>query len=253
MSTAELVVLDDSAGVAHAAAHRLVTALGAALGNSAHGADVVVTGGGVGIAMLAAVLDVPGYADLDWARVHVWWGDERWVPDGDPERNDEQARTALLDHLPLRPDRVHAMPARRDGAAIDADARSYADALARRAHERGDDGSVPAFDVLLLGLGPEGHVGSVFPHASGISADADTVISVVNSPKPPPERITLTLPAMRHAQQVWIIAAGAEKADAVAGIIAGRPEDELPASGARGRDATLLIVDRAAAAKTAAP
>jgi 6-phosphogluconolactonase len=246
---AELVVLPDADAVAHEVAARLVACLAAALPSNAFGADIVLTGGGIGIAVLKAVREVRGYDQLDWERVHVWWGDERWVPAGDAERNDRQAREALLDDLPLDPAKVHAIPARRDGAAIDADARSYADLLARRAHERGDAGSVPAFDVLMLGLGPEGHVGSVFPHATGISGDADTVVSVLDCPKPPPQRITLSLPAMRHARQTWIATAGADKAAAVAGILARRPEDEVPACGAQGRDATLLFADRAAAGR----
>ena len=244
---AELVTLPDADAVAQHAAERLVATLADV---PARGADVVLTGGGVGIGVLKAVRDCPGAGGIAWGAVHVWWGDERWVAADDAERNDKQARDALLDGLALTPANVHPIPARRDGAAIDADARSYADALARRAKERGDAGSVPAFDVLLLGLGPEGHVGSVFPHATGISDDADTVVSVLDCPKPPPLRITLSLPAMRHARQVWIVTAGAEKADAVAGILAGRPEDELPASGARGLDRTLVLCDRAAAGQS---
>lgn len=242
----ELVVLADAEAVARVAAARVVADLMEAA-RVPRGADIVLTGGGVGIATLRAVLDVPGHTDVPWGNVHVWWGDERWVAADSDERNEKQARTALLDHLPLDPAKVHPMPARRDGAALDADARVYDDLLVHRAHERGDAGGVPAFEVLLLGLGPEGHVGSVFPFASGISDDANSVVGVPDSPKPPPERITLTLPAVRHAQQVWFVTAGAEKADAVAGILSGRPEDELPASGARGTVATVILADRAAA------
>jgi 6-phosphogluconolactonase len=106
---------------------------------------------------------------------------------------------------------------------------------------------VPTFDVLMLGTGPEGHVASLFPDSTGVAETRRTVVPVTDSPKPPAERLSFTLPALQAAREVWVVTAGAEKADAVAGALAGTPAAQLPASGARGRLATLWLVDRSAA------
>lgn len=207
-------------------------------------ADLVLTGGGVGIATLAAVRGHPRCADIDWARVDVWWGDERYLPAGDPERNETQARAALLDHVPLDPTRVHPMPAA--GTDADADARAYADELAARAPQ-GE--SVPRFDVLMLGMGPEGHVASLFPDSPGVHS-AEPVVAVHGSPKPPPTRISLTLPSLRAANAVWLITAGEAKAEAVERCVAPHADPvAIPAAGAQGRQSTIVWADRAAASR----
>lgn len=202
---------------------------------------LVLTGGGVGTRVLAA-LALRG-ATIDWSRVHVWWGDERFLAAGDPDRNETGAREALLDVVPIPADQVHAMPAD-DGQGVEAAAMAYADELA--AHS--DDGYAPDFDVLLLGMGPEGHVASLFPGMPEIHA-AQSAVPIENSPKPPPTRVSLSLAAIRSARQVWVVAAGAAKADAAAAALNGATSpDEVPAAGARGRDETTFWLDRAAAA-----
>jgi 6-phosphogluconolactonase len=240
----------DAESVAAVTAGRLLAALVQAQSRSPRGeADVVLTGGGVGTGILRALAVAPGRDAVDWGSVEFWWGDERWVPEGDPDRNAGQARAALLDQLPVDPARVHAMGAERPGATQDADAAAYAEALAARAAARGDAGGVPVFDVLMLGLGPEGHVASLFPHTAGVQEQELTVVPVLGCPKPPPLRISLTLPAIRTAREVWIVSAGAEKADAVRRGLAGATPVDLPAAGARGRLATYWLVDRAAASR----
>lgn len=229
----------------------LVAAVGAALireivaaQQKRGSASIVLTGGGVGIATLAAVAADPRRDDVDWSRVDVWWGDERYVPADDPDRNETGARAALLDAVPLDPARIHPMPA--TGAGVDADALSYADLLMSRA-EPGFE--VPLFDVLMLGMGPEGHVASLFPDSPGVHSSA-SVVAVRECPKPPPTRISLTLPSIRAARQVWIIASGDSKADAVAWCADPNTDPvTVPAAGARGQDASVLWVDRAAAAR----
>jgi 6-phosphogluconolactonase len=184
--------------------------------------------------------------------VDFWWGDERFEVTGDPERNETGARAALLDKLGVDQARVHAVPGPDgpDGDDVDAAAARYAAELAAAARQAGGGGNsaVPAFDVLMLGVGPEGHVASIFPEAPAAYATG-SVVAVRNSPKPPPTRISLTFSAIQAAREVWVLASGAEKADAVAEALSGVSQDKLPAAGARGRDRTLFLLDQEAAAK----
>jgi 6-phosphogluconolactonase len=235
--------------LAAAAAARLVTTLVDSV--SARGrADVVLTGGTVGIALLAALRGSPAQGAVDWTAVHVWFGDERYLATGDADRNETQAREALLDHLPLPEGNVHAMPAPGGGTDdVDAAAEQYARELAVHAPD-GSAPAVPAFDVLLLGVGPDGHVASLFPGLPGVGVGDRTVVGVTGSPKPPPLRVSLTLPAIGAAREVWFVAAGADKADAIGRALAeGAVADEVPASAPRGRDRTLWLLDEAAAAR----
>ncbi|OPE45535.1 6-phosphogluconolactonase, partial [Mycolicibacterium diernhoferi] len=105
------------------------------------------------------------------------------------------------------------------------------------------------FDVHLLGMGGEGHVNSLFPDTDAVRESERLVVAVTDSPKPPPRRITLTLPAVRRAREVWLVVAGAEKADAVAAAIGGADPVDIPAAGAVGREATVWLLDQAAASK----
>ncbi len=133
---------------------------------------------------------------IDWSKVHLFWGDERYVPADDDDRNDKQAREALLDHIDIPAANVHAMPASDGefGDDIDAAALAYEQVLAAIA----DDGEpAPDFDVHLLGMGGEGHINSLFPHTPAVARNHAAWSSAsTDSPKPPPRRITLTLPAV---------------------------------------------------------
>ncbi len=233
-------------------------------------ASLVLTGGGIGVGTLRAVRDSPIVEAVDWGRVDLWWGDERFVPAGSADRNDRQARDALLDALPLDPARVFAMGsadaaaagasagASASGpepdaetvdtaAAAEAAAAAYAQLLAGHAPTGTAVAAVPSFDVLLLGVGPDGHVASLFPGSPAVHART-AAVAVHRSPKPPPTRISLTLPAIQAAREVWLLAAGKAKADAVASAFSGASPVDIPAVGARGRERTLWLVDRAAAA-----
>jgi 6-phosphogluconolactonase len=240
----DVVIAADAALTAAAGAARLITALVDA--QAARGrAHLVLTGGTSGGAIQEALAASPARDAVDWAHVDLWWGDERFLPAGDPDRNETQAQSLLLESLPLDPARVHAMPAS-DGAFgddVDAAAAGYAAELAAAA----DDGSAgPVFDVLLLGVGPDGHVASLFPGHPGFAVREGSVIAVRESPKPPPTRISLTLPALRTARQTWLLAAGDGKADVVARAIGG---EALPAGSVHGTERTLWLLDRAAAGK----
>jgi 6-phosphogluconolactonase len=248
MST-QVVVHRDPLLVAATAAARIVVRLVDVL-NGRGTASVVLTGGGTGTAMLEQMRQSPAKDAVDWSRVDFYWGDERFLPPGHPERNETQARAALLDHVPVDPARVHPMAAD-DGKFAnnpEAAAEAYAELLAERASPE-DHGPVPGFDVCLLGMGEEGHVASVFPSSPAVYETEQTVVAVRNCPKPPPTRVSLTLPTIRRSTEVWLLPTGAGKAAAVAMALGGTGEVQLPAAGARGRLRTLWLLDRAAAGK----
>jgi 6-phosphogluconolactonase len=211
---------------------------------------VVLTGGGIGTRVLAELAAAPARDAVDWPRVEVWWGDERFVPYGDPERNETGARSALLDHVDVVPERVHPMPGPDgpDGHNPEAAAERYA-AWLQAAAEPQDRAGVPRFDVLMLGIGPDAHVASLFPGLPALYEEERTVVAVRGAPKPPPTRLSLTLPAIRAASEVWILATGAEKAGAVRMALSGAGPVQVPAAGARGVRQTLFLLDRAAAAE----
>ena len=245
----DIVVEPDADRLARAVATALVARLAAA--QAVHGtASVVLTGGGIGTAVLERVADLvrePARERVDWTAVDVWWGDERWVPASDDERNELGARRALLDPAGVPAERVHAMPASDAGFAEPEDAAAwYAEQLAAAAPE-GEP--LPRIDVLLLGMGPEGHVASIFPGTPAVS-DERTVVAVRDCPKPPPTRVSLGFPAINAAEEVWLLVSGSAKAPAVArALTAGPTPDELPAAGVHGRRATRWLLDAEAAAE----
>ncbi|QFG19991.1 6-phosphogluconolactonase [Actinomadura sp. WMMB 499] len=246
MSRPEVLVHADQDDLAGAVAARLVSAVAAAQAERGD-ASIVLTGGGVGTAVLAALGAAPARESIDWRRVDVWWGDERFLPSGDAERNETGAREALLDRVDLDPARVHAMPASDgpDGDDVEAAAARYAAELAAAV---GGSGPVPAFDVLMLGVGPDAHVASLFPGMPALE-EGRPVVAVRGAPKPPPIRISLTFPALHAAREVWVLASGESKAGAVRLGLAGTGTSEAPVAGARGRERTLFLLDRAAASE----
>ena len=229
-------------------AARLVTRLVDVCAARSH-ASLVLTGGGIGTRVLTELAAAPARDAVDWRHVDIWWGDERFLPAGDPERNETGARQALLDHVDASPDRVHPMPGPDgpDGPDPEAAAARYAGWLLA-ASQPEDHSQVPSFDVLMLGIGPEGHVASLFPGMPALYEEQRTVVAVHGSPKPPPTRLTLTLPAITAAREVWILASGEEKAGAIRLALSGAGPVQVPAAGARGRQQTLFLLDRAAAA-----
>jgi 6-phosphogluconolactonase len=246
MSTPEVLVHRDAPTLAAAVAARLVTRIVDAqwASGSAH---VCLTGGRLGTAALAALASSPARDAIDWSVLHVWWGDERHLPAGDPERNETQARAALLDRVPLTAAYVHAPAALAPDVDVDRSAALYAaDLLAASRPE--DHASVPSFDVLLLGIGEDAHVASLFPQSPATYESDRSVVGVHGSPKPPPERVTLTFSAICAAREVWLLGSGAGKADAVRLALSDAGPVQIPAAGARGRERTLLLLDEDAAA-----
>lgn len=244
----DVVIEPDADRLARAVAEALVARLAAA--QALRGtASVVLTGGTIGIAVLERVAGLaaePVRETVDWAEVDVWWGDERFVPADDDDRNEKAARTALLDRVGVDPARVHPMPASDGDFAEPEDAAAwYAGQLAAAA---GDDGAVPRFDVVLLGMGPEGHVASIFPDSPAVG-DERPVLAVRDCPKPPPTRVSLGFAAIGAAAEVWLVVSGEGKAEAVARALSGAEPRELPAAGAHGARGTRWLLDTAAASR----
>lgn len=198
-------------------------------------ATVALTGGGVGTKVLAAIGESALVRHIEWSRVQIWWGDDRFVPADHEDRNERQAREALLEQLPLPPENVHPMPAATAGLDVNAAAEQFSEEFTRLR---------PQFDTVLLGVGPDGHVASLFPERPDLLDAAGPIVPVTNSPKPPPERLSLSLAVINTAREVWLIAGGAEKANAVGE--ARREGSMLPAALARGTKRTLWLVDAAA-------
>lgn len=242
MSAEPVVVVHPSKQtLADAAAARLVTAL--LDGQNARGeVQIGLTGGSMGSAIIASLTRVDARHAVDWSRVTVWWGDERYLPAGDPDRNDTQNDEAGLSALGLDPSRVHRVAG--PDAAESAEASATAYGAAMREHGSG------AFDVLLLGVGPDGHVASLFPHHDAQRTTGAVAVAVHDSPKPPPDRVSLTFECLARSRETWFLVSGRDKAGAVASALAsGTDRWDVPASAPKGTDHTLWLVDAEAASE----
>jgi len=193
----------------------------------------------------------PLRGQVDWNRLEFFWGDERAVPPDHRDSNYRMACEALLNGLALDPLRIHRMEG--ESADLDAAARDYEAELAR-AFGMAPSGEPPAFDLVMLGMGPDGHTASLFPHTAALR---ETTRWVVANPVPRlgTQRLTLTAPILNRAARVVFLVAGAEKAEALAEVLEG-PADpaRLPSQLIRPRPGGLVwIVDRLAAARLTRP
>ncbi|WP_243075146.1 6-phosphogluconolactonase [Microbacterium sp. SS28] len=241
-----VVISSDPASLAESVAARLVSRL---VKQTTEGLDahISLTGGSMGSAVLAAAARHPRLVKVDWARVHFWWSDERWVPRNHADRNEKQAREALLDAIDIPGANIHAIAASGEGVELDAAAEAYAAELARFGSAEGD--AWPSFDICFLGVGPDAHIASLFPDRREIQVTDKAVLPVRDSPKPPPERITMTRPVINSSQRVWLVLSGADKASALGLALAGASYQSVPAAGAKGRRRTIFFVDDAAASQ----
>ena len=209
----------------------------------AHGDGVVrlvLTGGTAGIALLKQVRERENAESrIDWSRVHVFFGDERNVPVSHPDSNEGQARDALLDHVAIPAANIHGYAL--EGGNMDSAVSNYAEALEQYAPQ--------GFDIHLLGMGGEGHINSLFPHTGAVRERGALVVAVTDSPNPPPELATLTLPAVQRADRVWLLVSGAEKAEAAAAFHRGADPEDWPVAGAQGRLETELFITEDAASQ----
>jgi 6-phosphogluconolactonase len=240
-----VVISPDPASLAESVAARFLSRVAkrVAEGKLAH---VSLTGGSMGSGVLAAAAKNPRVAEIDWSLVHFWWSDERFVPRADGDRNEKQAREALLDALDIPAANIHAPAASGEDVDLDAAAAAYAEELARFP---GSEGAWPSFDVCFLGVGPDGHIASLFPDRPEILITDHAVVAVRDSPKPPPERVSMTRPVINSSKRVWMVLSGADKAAALGLALAGASYAGVPAAGAKGRKRTVFFVDEAAAAQ----
>jgi 6-phosphogluconolactonase len=224
VTAVDLIVLDDAVAVAEAVAQRLARA-------AAEGGNVVLTGGRTPEqAYERAAALAP-----DWSRVEVWWGDERCVPPDDDNSNFGMAKRALLDRLERPPLAVHRIEGE---GGKDAAADAYEEEL-----------GPAALDLLLLGLGPDGHVASLFPRKPSLDETDRRVVGAEPALEPWVDRVTLTLPALRAAGEILFVVSGEAKAGAARRAFADEPSRETPASLVRADSGrTTAILDRAAAA-----
>jgi len=231
-----VVIYADQQAVADATGARLGLLLSDAVATRGV-AHVLLTGGTVGVELLRSLAHSPLAALIDWTSVHVWWSDERFVATGDPDRNELQAQQALLALVPLPEDNIHRMGASDGFGGPEEAADAYSLEIA--------GAGFPAWDVALFGMGPDGHVASLFPgHESYLTGSAAEALAVHDAPKPPPSRISLSLGSMSRAREVWIVAAGAAKADAVSRGLAG--DRDLPVAAVAGTERTLWLIDASA-------
>lgn len=241
--TRAVVVHADAADLARVTAARVLVHL-VDLQSVRRPVHLALTGGRVGIATVAEMVASPLAGAVDWSGVHIWWGDERFVATGDPDRNEQQALDVGLGRLPIPAVNHHPVPGPDSVATPEEAAERYAAELAAFAPEGAE---VPALDLLLLGMGPDGHTASLFPGHPGVSVTDRPTAAVHDSPKPPPLRVTLTFPTIRAARDVWLIVAGEDKREPTARALAGGDVVVTPAAGAVGSERTLWLIDAAAA------
>lgn len=238
--TAELQVLESKdALIAHVADSAV--ALLNELASERERLDVCLTGGSVGIGVLAAIAQHPGAASLPLAKLHWWWGDERFVESTSDDRNELQARSALLDVLDIPAANIHELPASDSGLSIGEAAVAATAELTE----------ADPFVLTFLGVGPDAHIASLFPGHPGSRMSENGVIPVEGSPKPPAERLSLTFSALNASERIWLVVAGADKADAVAAALAGFSPETAPVSAVAGTKETLLFADASAASRIA--
>lgn len=189
-----------------------------------HGRFTIALSGGTTPRTLYGLLGSEPYrGQIDWALVHIFWSDERCVPPDSPDSNYHMAHEVLLSQIPIPAQQVHRMPA--DQPNRNAASQEYS---VEMQHTFGTN-SVPSFDLIQLGMGPEGHTASLFPHQASLHEQQHLVIPV-SVPKPPPDRLTFTPPVLNAARNVLFLVTGADKADALHAVLEGPYQpDEYPA------------------------
>ncbi len=222
----EIVVAPDAEGAARLVAERLAKAV-------RKGGHVVLTGG----TTPRRAYELTPELEPDWSRVELWWGDERCAPADDENSNYNMARSALIDRVSVAPAAVHRM---RGELGRDAGAQQYEEEL----------GPLRRFDLMLLGLGPDGHVASLYPNEPTLGETERRAIGAVAKLEPFIDRITLTLPMLCAADEVLFLVVGEDKAEAAQRAFAGEPSRATPGSLVRAVEGrTVAVLDAAAAAK----
>lgn len=221
----EVIRYDSGSALATDVAKRFLALVGDLQGTGRR-PQIALTGGTIAREIYAQIARQAPSAEVDWTEVDFWWGDERFVVADSPDRNALEARDAFLADVGAT--RVHEMPTSNSACSVDEGARAY------EAQIRMSEGG--QFDLVLLSMGPDGHVASLFPGSPQADATNRIAVGVTGSPKPPPERITLTFEALNRSARVWLFAAdsgaGGSKEESFSRAMAGDPE--IPATRVQG-------------------
>ncbi len=238
-----VAIYPDSNTLSHEAAQYIVRLATDTIAN--HGRfTIALSGGSTPKALYSLLGNEPYRGQIDWALVEIFWSDERCVPPNSSDSNYQLAQEVLLSKVPIAANQVHRMPA--DKPDRDAASQEYTQEMQR---VFGTDG-IPSFDLLQLGMGPEGHTASLFPHQASLH-ELQRLVMPVNVPKPPPPRLTFTPPLLNAARHVLFLVTGSEKADALQAVLEGsyQPE-EYPAQIIRPPHGEVTwMLDTAAAGK----
>ena len=238
MKSVEVRRAVNAADVASQAADEIIESLALVLKlkGSAH---LALTGGTVGILTLKVLGEKENLKALDFSKVHFWWGDERYVSSDSDDRNAKQARVALLTSLAVPESNIHEFPSTDSGLSVEEARDSFARTL-----DAYFVGGIPKMDITILGMGPDGHVASLFPERE---IEQGVVVSVEDSPKPPAQRLSLSMDAINNSEKIIFVVSGLDKAEAVEAVHT-NPACELPAAQVEAKGMTLWIVDEAAGA-----
>ncbi len=238
-----VTIYNDTNTLSHAAAQYIVRIAQKSIAKQGH-FTIALSGGSTPKKLYGMLAEEPYRSQIDWANVDIFWSDERNVPPDDPESNYLMAQQVLLNKIPIPASQVHRMPAEQE----DRDAASLAYTIEMKNTFSTDD--IPVFNLIQLGMGPEGHTASLFPHQPSLH-EQQRLIMPVSVPKPPPPRLTFTPRLLNGAEHILFLVTGAEKADAVQAVLEGDYQpDEYPTQIVQPTKGEVTwMLDTAAAAK----
>jgi len=239
----QITIYPDTNTLSHAAAQYIVRLANEAIVTRGR-FSIALSGGSTPKVLYGLLAEEPYHSQIGWTAVDIFWSDERCVPPDSEDSNYHLARQVLLDKISISPNQVHRMPA--DQPDRDAASQAYTVDMQRAFGTSG----IPNFDLIQLGMGPEGHTASLFPHQASLH-EQQRLVMPVSVPKPPPPRLTFTPPLLNAARHVLFLVTGAEKADALQAVLEGEYQpDEYPAQIVRPPNGDLVwMLDNAAAAK----
>lgn len=240
---AELRVFDDADTLTRAAAEEITESAEAAIASEGR-FTIALSGGSTPRPVYRLLAEEPYRSRIRWDRVYVFWGDERHVPPGDPQSNFGMAHDELLSKVSLPPANIHRVRAEKP----DAERAAHEYEWTLRSLFNLDEGQVPRFDLVLMGLGPDGHTASLFPGSDAVRERTRLVVAPWVGAQSS-FRVTMTLPVFNRAACALFVVSGEEKAEALRSVLEGDLQpDRFPAQGVRPDDGRLLyFVDRAAA------
>lgn len=238
MNSVEIRKADSALDVAKQASAVILASIESALGKQ-DVFHIALTGGTVGILTLEVLSKAEQLHKIEWSKVHFWWGDERFVESESGDRNANQARVALLNSISVPELNVHEFPSSDQGLDLDSARTVFENHLLAVFEDK-----EPKMDLTILGMGPDGHIASLFP---GHEYDEVLVVAEHNSPKPPPQRLSMSMDLINNSDRIILVIAGMDKAEAV-GFVHQDAECNLPAAKVSAKGETLWIIDAAAGA-----